>query len=560
MLVYQNPHACRLANNAVYLMSMTEVNHSGEQPHTLGLYVKPDADRNTVYSTGAHIQQVTDTGRFLYVNDPQLGKFTIGTGPSTEDKFLYDIMTTPGMYRSLGVSQLCKDEASATIPNTAYLTRHWHTIAVTGIVEELSRRQKLTGEERIAAHLEASVDDRAHMDFSHAVELFLQRWGGGENLHEKMWPEYARYGGETEVVKKYGLKVDDRLRLRGVAPPPWVSDKAPDVDVDRLEYTIAELLLWFDHDAAAPEIRSFIRQICSLDNIAIDKEGHMAFKDKEVAQIFSKGYLLLATEHWNEPVNRIQLHLLTQAAQRIVLQRQLPWAEQVDKGEMRLPEWYLYGVDEDIVSALHENNGHTDPMLHAIHGALYPIATAERRRFARFKMQEYGNFLMDSCAADYPSEHLTPKRVEFGPSHPSVSIELFESSETERANAPKMPRLNTNSDGIRYDLFPLKNRFVDPRVVVGRGNKRLSEIDSNFKSLLQQQQRLQTMRTVVELVFASSFRDQFVSGVDSNDNSFEQLRSNQEFTGDQKRHIIRLASERAIAQAKSDGRLDITRA
>jgi hypothetical protein len=538
---------------------MTEVNNPGERPYVSGLYVEPDADRNTVYTTGAHVQHVTDTGKFLFVRDPQLGEFTIGSDSTTADKFLYDIMTTPGMYRSLGVSQLCKDEASATIPNTAQLTRHWHTIAVAGIVDELAKRQGLTAEERVASHLEASVDDRAHMDFSHAVELFLQRWGGTENLHEKMWPEYAKHGGERDVVEKYGLKVDNRLRLEGVDVPPWVGDKAPDIDVDRLEYTIAELLLWFDHDGASPETRNFIRQICSLDNIAIDQEGHMAFKDKEVAAVFSKGYLLLATEHWNEPVNRIQLHLLTQAAQRIVLRRQLPWAEQVDKGEMRLPEWYLYGIDEDIVSALHENHGHTDPMLHAIHGALYPIATAERRRFARFKMHEYSNFLMDSQAADYPSEHLSPKRVEFGPSHPSVSIEMHESTEAERANAPKMPRLDTNSDGIRYDLFPLKNRFVDPRVVTGDGTKRLSELDGNFKSLLEQQQRLQTMRTVVELVFASSFRDQFVAGVKTNDCRFEELKANQAFTSDQKRLIIRLAAERAIANSEASGRLVRTR-
>ncbi len=522
-----------------------------------GLHIPADEDPNTVYTTGATVQRVTDTGKFLFVEDPQLGSFTLG-GPSTPyERLVYDLMTTPGLDRSDGVSQLCKDESSATIPNTALFTRKSGMIALAGMAEYFAGRTGMSEEQKVALMLEVALDDRAHMDYSHATELWLQGWGGRENKHEELWPEYAEHGGESNVLRAHGVVFDESLRMPGIKLPAWANAEAPDLDLDRLQYTVAELLLWFDHDGSPEDVRQFIRQICSLDNFGIDADGHLAFKDKETALIFSKGYLLLATEHWNDPINRMQLYLQIQAAQRLVIKRRFPWMDEIDKGQTRRPEWYFYGVDQDIVDALNENHGHTDPTLYAIHGVLNPIASAERKRFFRYKGREYIGFLRDEQARDYPSEFLSPKRVEFGLSHPSVAITMTASTEGERRTATKMPLLNTSpANDITYTLLPLKNRYVDPRILRADGSSiRLSEVDANYAALLHEQQELQAMKTNVELVFAGGFRGQFIGGIRANENDFDKLAGNPDFTADQKRRMIEMAARRAREQSVALGRL-----
>lgn len=526
-----------------------------EQRHH-GLFVSADTDPNTVYTTGSYVQHVTDIGKLLLIDDPQLGVFTIGGDRTPYERLMYELFTTPGMVRSNGISQLCKDEASATIPNTAFFTRYSGLVALSGIFDHFGRKSNLSDEAMIALQLGGAQDDAAHKFFSHATELKLQGWGGRETKHQADWPAYAFHGGTTAVLDKYNVKYDGNIRLVGTKLPPWADAEAPDIDPDRLQYTVTELLEWFDNDNTPADTRSFIRQLCSLDNFGLDNDGFLGFKDIEMAQLFSKAYLLLSTEHWNDPVNRMQLYLLTQAVQRLIVKRSLPRMNEVDNGLTRRPEDYFNGIDQDVVDALNENHGHTDPTLFAIHNALYPIASAERKRFVRYKVREYGRFLMDENARDYPSEHLTPKRVEFGLSHPSVAIKMTQSTPEERARSLRMPIPQTKRGKLEYVLMPLKNRHVDPRVIRGDGSStRLSELDSNYRELLRQQQVLQSMKTEVQLVFSSKFSHDFTRDIKANETAFDRLASSPDFTSDQKRHIIELAADRARRLAIDAGRL-----
>lgn len=528
---------------------MNERNHPG-------LYVEADPDPNTVYSTGAYVQQVTDTGRLLFVNDPAFGIFTVGGDETEYQKIMYDLVSTPAMQRAEGVSQLCKDEGSATIPNTAFFTRLNGMVGIIKVVDDFARQSNMNDTERLAAQLEASFDDSAHKIFSHAIELMLQAWGGNENKHQGDWPEYARFGGILDVLDKHSVKVNQDIKLEGVKLPPWVNAKSPDLDVDRVQYTVFELQEWFDHDSAPPETRELIGRLCDLNNLTLDETGNFAFKDIETARLFAKGYLLLSTEHWNDPVNRVQLYMLTQAARRLVVQRNFKWMNSIDKGMTRRPEDYFNGIDDDMISALHENHGHTDPTLFAIHNALYPIASAERKRFIRYKMSEYAQYLRDEKARDYPSEYLSPPRVQFGLPHPSVTVELSQSTAEERAKNQKMPMPIYNNGHLEYELMPLKNRFVDPRVMLRNGStKRLSQLDQNYCELLNQHQNLQSMKAKVELVFADKFIDGFTKGIKANESDFDALAVSPDFTHDQKRRIIEQAAERARANAIKLGRL-----
>lgn len=524
-----------------------------------GLYIPPDLDPNTTYRTGSVVQRVTDTGKFLYVEDPQLGIYTLGDGNTPYHRFVYDVMTTPGMIRSMGVSQLCKDEASATIPNTAQFTRYSGMVALVHVVERFADKQKLNDEQKIGLILDVVLDDSAHWLYSHALELDKQGWGGPEDNHESVWPSYARHGGIVDIIRKYGIKTDARLRLEGMSSQKWAKASAPDIDPDRWQYNPGEAGLWLDTDDVSEETRSAIRSMYSLETLEIDSEGYLAFKDPEIALLYAKMYLLESTEDWNDPINRMQLFLTVQSVKRLIVQRRFPWMNEVDRGLTRKPDWYLYGVDADVVKALMESDGHTDPTLYAIHGVQNPIATAERIRFKKYKRSEYADFLLDRKARDYPSEHLSPKRVEFGISHPSISITMEQSSGDGLLAHQTMPILTHNNGSIHYTLMPLKNRFVDPRVLQQDGSsKRLSEIYPQYKKLLEQHQRLQSMKTNVELVLTKKFRDEFVSVLTKNDEDFKALQQAQDFTSDQKRRIIELAAERAKMLAVQTGRYVIS--
>lgn len=485
--------------------------------------------------------------RFIMVEDPMLGDFVVGDRQG--DKVFYDYLTTPNMYRAGGISQLCKDEASATTPNTASLTRRWHILGLFSLVETFSDRVKATDEERLAYHLAADGDDQAHMIWSHATEQAIQLWGGPENYHEQVWPHIAQLGGTVAALKKNGVIVNKQIEIPGVDIPKWLKSNHPDINLDRFQYAVAELLLWFDNDDSSDKVRDFIRTICSPDNLVINEDGDLAFKSADVARIFAKGYLLLATEHWNDPINRVQLHLLIHATQRAITKRRIGWMDEIDKRETRRPENYLFGIDDDIVQAMDTGPGRSDDFTYSIKNALYPIALQERQRYIDYKRNEYAAFLLDKNACDYPSEYLSPRRVEFGPpsSQVAVLVKPFsrrKQTETSRLH-PKIPILNTEADGISYELPPLKNRYVDPLVMVGSESKRLSEIDPNYKKLLTQQQKIQKMSVVVQLAFAGGFEGAFKEGVKLNDREFGRIKNRSLMTDDQQRRVIEMAAQRA---------------
>lgn len=515
-----------------------------------GHYVPPDINI-TRFSTGHTIQRTTVNERFIMVEDPQLGDFVIGG--RDDNGLYYDYLTTANAYRSGGVSQLCKDTASSTIPNAASMTRRWHIQGLFKLVEDYADERSLDPTTRLAYHLATDADDQGHLLFSHALEASMQAGAHTEDFHEHMWPRVAELGGTAAVLRKHDVVTDDKLLIPGIELPPCIDAKAPDINFDRFQYAVTEMLLWFDHDEAPQDIRTAIRSLCSPEVYSVDDDGRMVFNDVDHALLFSKGYLLLTTEHWNEPINRVQLHLLVQATQRAILKRRIIWMDEVDRHETRQPAGYLYGIDQDIVDAMRTGSNSADGFMHAIRSALYPIAMQERNTFLDYKLGEYSGFLLDARARDYPSRYLTPKRVEFGPPAAQVAVTMRPAEDS--GEQIRLPQLDTQADGINYSLGPLKNRYVDPLVATSTGVKRLSEIDDNFANLLQQQQALQHMHTQVELAFSGTFTEAFRQGVKQNEHDFDALGARSEMTHDQHRRVIELAAARAKVLGQEAGSL-----
>jgi len=518
-----------------------------------GKFIPPD-ENITRFSTGHHVQQVEVNEGFIVVDDPQLGSFTVGN--NNTNNIYYDLFTTDDHYRSGGVSQLSKRDFHATIPNTASFKRDWHNLALYRIVDYFSHQQGLNEEQKLALVLKVCLPDRGHMDFSHALESAMEEYSRQENWHESLWSKVAQVGGTAEVLDRYAIKYGQDFTLPGIKIPSWAECPAPDVNADRFQYTVTELLLWFDNDQAPPEVRELVKSICSPEVLTITDEGKFAFNDIEAARIFAKGYLLLTTEHWNDPINRVQLHLLVETAKRAVVKRRIPWMETVDKGQTRYPDDYYLGIDQDIVDAMQTSRGNRDDFMFAVNNLLNSISMQERERFVSYKINEYSAFLLDTHAHDYPSELLEPKRVEFGPPSSQISVDTYFASDGAETGS-RIPTLR-NESGICYDLHPLKNRFVDPLVLDARGRaKPLSELDSNYANLLREQQRVRSASVVVHLALAGEFEAAFKEGITENNADFTRLLHSgvPTMTLDQRRRLIKESATRANAAAIKAGTL-----
>ncbi|MGB4758652.1 MAG: hypothetical protein WBP26_01220 [Candidatus Saccharimonadales bacterium] len=522
-----------------------------------GLYIPPDPNEATSYTTGHHVARMSyigNGGGFVQHESPVLGTTVIGLRQEKDVQNLYyDLLTTPDAMRAHGISQLCKLDTIATIPNTGSLNRmSGHIADLMVVVDSFADRLRFSKDQRLAAQLLVSQDDKAHWAGSHATELIVQGFGGPESQHQFNWQQLAVLGGTAGVLKKHQVAYDPKtMLLPDVALPKFLDAEAPDINPDRWQYTLAEALTWYDTDNASTSMRERVRDLCSLDKIEISDDGQMVFKDVSDALLFSKIYLLLATEHWNNPINRVQLHLYIQAAQSAIVKRRMPWMRDIDKGQTRHPVYYLNCIDRDILDALSTEDGKRDDFMYAIGNALYPIAAQERRRTIDYKLPEFISFLLDESAQDYPSEYLYPRRVDFGPPSSQVSVHMRPAKETDPKG--KLPVFNEGTDAISYTLRPLKNRFVDPLVKHNGQIVRLSEACAQYKSLLDQQQSLQAMSVEVELAFAGAFREIFKAGVRESDERFASTSDYPPMTKDQKRRVVEGAAQRAVRYAVGAG-------
>ena len=516
-----------------------------------GQYVPPDPNI-THFSTGHYVQRVTVNERFIMVEDPWQHDFIVGGG----DKGLfYDFYTTPNMYRSMAVSQLCKSRSSGTIPNLYTFTRASGLFAQHQAIEHFSRDLDLTDDERIAYHLRAEGDDQAHTAWSHALEQAVQKWGGPENYHEEIWPLIATLGGTASVLDKHGVKYDEKLQVPGIAIPPWVAGERPGIDVDNLQYIISEGLSWFDHDGADPQVRERVKAAVKIENFEVTPEGQLAWKDVVTALILAKMLLLEASEHWNEPINRTQLYNQIQAAQRCIVKRRLSWMDKVDKGQTRKPEQYLHAIDQVFIDAMESGPGRSDDFIYVLNNSLNGIAMEDRKRFIDYRLSQYQAFLMDDLTTDFPSEHLKPKRVEFGPNFSNVSTEVVEQADMVNSGIGKLPALDKEAPHIQFSAGPLKNRWIDPLVRYKDGYAPLSEIHPPYNRLLKEQQHLQSLGIIVTLMFTDEHNQAFRDGIEQNEHEFEQVRDRPDLTMDQRRRIIEKGAERGKELSQAAGTL-----
>lgn len=503
---------------------------------------------------------VVDHGSYLQLRNPLMDEVVFSADDTGPKGVMFDVLHTPLGERSFDLTQLSKTADHETIPDTHRFNRFGHVAMVTEITNRIGRREKVSSDKVLAYVLSAALDDLAHGPLSHATDIAVEGPGQKERFHQERAPEALQLGGVIDVLKGHDIKTNKRGEMKGIVVPPWVECGAPDVCVDRLQYTLQELLLWFSgsNSPEAETIREILTSIASLDNIAINNEGNMVFLDEDEARLFSKGYLLLSTEHWNDLVNRVQLYLLIEALKYSIIERRLPYMSEIDHGITRQPLDYLYAVDSDIIAAMQPKPGDTDPYLFAIANQLAGVGYEERGRFKNFKRPVFEAFLTDAKASEYPSALLHAQLADFGPESSRFETRFYKNGakleQLRREQNPQVPHLVSHNGNLHYVLLPLKNRFLDPLVRTRSGDIPLSEVDPRYAELLAQHQQIQQATLSVHIPTTTAYRkllwEQALSVSEGFSRAQEQL---EPMNRDPKRRSIESAAKRALAAAMQRG-------
>lgn len=462
--------------------------------------------------------------------------------------------------RSFGIPQLSKLKEHAPIPNIYDFSRAGHALNNVEMINRLASQHPggVTPEQMLLWKVEMTKNDLAQGPGSHLTDMIIEGgFGGRENAHQKRSPEAERYGGVRLSLQDARIRLTPTGKIWGLKLPPWAEIDAPGLCGERYGYTVEETRLMFSPLEDDPEAQRLFDMISDLDNLVITEEGELAFTDEEVALIFSKAYLLLSTEDWNEPVNRVIEWLLIEGFKYAVSSRRLPDMKSYDNGRTADVASYTYNIDRDLLQALSTSRDDRDDFMFAISQLLSQIGKEERWRFVEYKREQFLRFLLDERAEAYPSVILNGHVMDYGPASSIVEIDVKKSNAPVqkrprvRANAVKL--IHTDKEGMKYGIQPMKNRYVDPLVMTGRGPKHLSEINETYSSLLEQHAIIHASEITVRLVVSGGYERLIQEVVDRN--ASEEKKSRPKLKGDQLRWQIDAAAERAKKSAVEAGRL-----
>lgn len=200
-------------------------------------------------------------------------------GPITVvDQLLVDLINSEGVRRLEGVSQA---GASRFVHAGRTVSRFEHCIGVMHLTGVLGGDRV----ERAAGLLQ----DVSHTAFSHTVDYVVG--DKAESFHEQVYLESVLKTDIPLVLEKHGLRIEDVTAAEVLGRR--IDIRAPDVCVDRIDYTLRDL-------------RRFGRLTPIETQIAVDhliyKDGKVAFDSGEVAAEFVAWYHYLVTELFMNPL------------------------------------------------------------------------------------------------------------------------------------------------------------------------------------------------------------------------------------------------------------------
>lgn len=194
--------------------------------------------------------------------------------------------------------------------------------------------------------------------------------------------------------------------------------------------------------------------------------------NEDFARRFAAGYSILPTEHWIQPVHRLQLELLQTAVKRALLESH--FSDGVSLTYPVHPRDRIYGIDADYRFALAAvgDGG-------ALSRTMQTIASDQRQIYVAARRLDLCRLFSDVAMSfpDFPDplQSYCRRSKEFGLVSPHVEI-----AQNDKARQGILNEMGRVSLG----LPPMKPRSIDPSVLVDGQAVKLSKIDPSFGNYL----------------------------------------------------------------------------
>jgi HD superfamily phosphohydrolase len=380
----------------------------------------------------------------MEVYDPVYGHDII------DEPVLVALARSDALRRLQTVEQLTLPDRYKTIPNSTYFSRWEHVWGTAILAKQIGQEMGLEQKEIVQLQLRTVLSDVCHTAHSHAGDWILQGIGKEENYHDLRLQGYAEVVGISDLLRRYKIEPGDVLVE---CKDGMVNANIPDLDIDRIDYTLREAYRWVNQ---IPEFRQLLNSDCFKV-----QDGRLVMKDMLSAKLFGISYTLLVTEHWQEPVHRLQLELFMESIRRVFIARHghkteigsyspadlMMTTDDVLQQAAAEPDEYMHMLDELMCSVSNFESGHRWD------------TRADRIRTA-LETGIHGNGdPINWLAARYDD---LPRAYEIEP-------------EDQASEICHPDRVHT------LTLEKLRRRFIDPLFINEDGDvDRLSEADANF--------------------------------------------------------------------------------
>ena len=415
-------------------------------------------------------------GNTMRIRDVVWGEALIDGTQSKFDDLLMRLARSSLLRRTQGIEQLTLGKNFATVPSTTFLSRWSHIWGSLVFIRKMNEGRDIDPRDNETMQLRTLLSDVGHTAFSHLGDWMFQK-AGAEDLHDRELKGILEVSGIKDLLGKYGYSLDET-----VFPDieDWVERPSPDLNVDRVDYGLREMLRWQTSFTGLNYYQSQLADPQSLFEIV---DENLAIKDPAFATKFAVGYSLLPTEHWAQPAHRLQLQLLQTAMRRIISQT-------LDE-EGGHPREALYAVD-----AMFDRDFATWDLMNLV-DIMKSLGRTQRQIYTQGRKHDLDELF---GPLNYPLGKVDVKDYVFPEFPDPLEMKTWESQQFVVPHAPNLvieqvdsitvDPLTVTTRGLQVALPALKARVVDPHLVDEQGVlRRLSEYNLSYGPYLEGQRR-----------------------------------------------------------------------
>jgi hypothetical protein len=472
----------------------------------------------------------------IAIRDPVWGECLIEN--KGYDRIWFELARNPLVQRSLAIEQLTLSPDFSTIPNTGHFSRWEHiwgsVVFVRRMIEDHGQDWELDDRQKIILQLRTFVSDLGHTAFSHLGDWMFQGKGGKENQHDEELAELLEASGIADILRQYDITIDEVVFPNIV---DWIEAPSPDLCTDRVDYGLREMNRW-------QKLITNMWMMKYPEMFTVTDDGQLVMANEQAARRFARGFAILPTEHWGEPVHRLQLQLLEQLVKRSFTNDHQLHGESLGF-RRRHPRQWMYAIDDDFIT----NMQTSDRFMWVVQDMMRSIGQQQRNIFVTSRMEGVGAFLQGRQPFPVPGQKLSGWHGHF-PQHAN-NVDLIPVLTPEDVDD-----FERNPYTVDVFLPPLKPRLVKPKYIGNDGQmKQLDEQDEEMAAVYCAQQLAMQQAYVARIVTTAEYKKIIERGIKFNEERWAELLTLPRLEPDE---FQRLIGSAALSSVMSHGMVSVS--